>query len=597
MIPYSIKLYSGKKRKKDKAETTKDIFFKTNDRISKNPAKYNNIIGNIPILQNIDTKKDDRNLHPEKNEHINQVKENIIIDLTKEEDEEVIYISEDETNNAYEEKNKTDTNEEFPINPEDFDISIEYEETVYNNDNNSDINMELIEDAPEVIKSEQNKQIKGSTQNNPIPYISNLPKESINSDDPPFKIDKNKDEYYVTTIEKNENFEIKKYIFPKDEMEVTYKFPIKGADNKINNDINLENIKYFIDKSIYKEHINESEKDYNDELKATINTLQPDKKSEDSHFRKILDTFKFFKDLINKNKNTLSEDIKEYNNKITHQKDKKNKINKNLIEVYHYGSFGQHIWTINSDIDMTIIYPIYYSNKEKKDKLLKLQNVLITEKFSNHIKQIGEKVPILRGICDKTGICFDISINNKKGYFARREIATIIQNHYCIKNYNIIIKSIMKSQNFIDVHNEYMSSFCLFHLIYAYYIYLKQNVNEFDEDNIYYFILNFFNFYGKNFNESKQYISFDKINGNPFKKKPVTKDQLTVYCLFDEKNNVANKCKKYFLIKNYYSKIYDTLIKNKDKKKKIVELLKICELDSVKNSENNNAKNDVTNNI
>lgn len=148
-------------------------------------------------------------------------------------------------------------------------------------------------------------------------------------------------------------------------------------------------------------------------------------------------------------------------------------------KVHLFGSFRQGTSTIFSDLDFEIIIDNTSSRKRDIDELFYLMKILRTNDFSNNIRLIRARVPILKATCTKTGISVDISVNRHNGYQAADLIKRIIFRHKILKPMIIIIKILLKINNLNESHTGGMSSFLLFHLIYFFYIkYKKGEINS-----------------------------------------------------------------------------------------------------------------------
>jgi DNA polymerase sigma len=148
-------------------------------------------------------------------------------------------------------------------------------------------------------------------------------------------------------------------------------------------------------------------------------------------------------------------------------------------KVHLFGSFRQGTSTIFSDLDFEIIIDNTSSRKRDIDELFYLMKILRSNDFSNNIRLIRARVPILKATCTKTGISVDISVNRHNGYQAADLIKRIISRHKILKPMIIIIKILLKINNLNESHTGGMSSFLLFHLIYFFYIkYKKGEMNN-----------------------------------------------------------------------------------------------------------------------
>ena len=131
-----------------------------------------------------------------------------------------------------------------------------------------------------------------------------------------------------------------------------------------------------------------------------------------------------------------------------------------------FGSFSQNTSTIFSDLDFAIISNVDSSRKKDFNELIYIMKILRNEGFSRNIRLIRARVPILKATCSLTGINVDISVNRDNGYKAARIIRNILAKYKVLKPTIIILKILLKINNFNDAHTGGMSSFLLFHLVY-----------------------------------------------------------------------------------------------------------------------------------
>ena len=149
-------------------------------------------------------------------------------------------------------------------------------------------------------------------------------------------------------------------------------------------------------------------------------------------------------------------------------------------KVHLFGSFRQGTSTVFSDLDFEIIIDNTSSRKRDIDELFYLMKILKHNDFSNNIRLIRARVPILKATCTKTEISVDISVNRHNGYQAADLIKKIISRHKILKPMIIIIKILLKIHSLNESHTGGMSSFLLFHLVYFFYIkYKKGEINNY----------------------------------------------------------------------------------------------------------------------
>lgn len=148
-------------------------------------------------------------------------------------------------------------------------------------------------------------------------------------------------------------------------------------------------------------------------------------------------------------------------------------------EVVLFGSFSQNLSTIFSDLDFAIIENRSFTSRSIDiNQLYCLMRVLKNENFSNNLKLIKARVPILKGICSLTGVNVDISMNRQSGYQAASLIRKILDKHKILKPTIIILKILLKNNSLNEASTGGMSSFLLFHLVYFYFIQYQKKINE-----------------------------------------------------------------------------------------------------------------------
>ena len=101
--------------------------------------------------------------------------------------------------------------------------------------------------------------------------------------------------------------------------------------------------------------------------------------------------------------------------------------------------------------------------------------ILRKNEFSNNIKLIRARVPILKATCTTTGINVDISVNRHNGYQAADLIRKILSKHKILRPIIIILKILLRINELNEAHTGGMSSFLLFHLVYFFFIKNKKN--------------------------------------------------------------------------------------------------------------------------
>ena len=66
------------------------------------------------------------------------------------------------------------------------------------------------------------------------------------------------------------------------------------------------------------------------------------------------------------------------------------------------------------------------------------------------------------------------------------------------------MKVLLKYNNLIGANRGYMSSYLLFHIIYAVYLQYREECCDNDKGNVYYLLYNFLKFYYLKFDEKKK---------------------------------------------------------------------------------------------
>ena len=186
---------------------------------------------------------------------------------------------------------------------------------------------------------------------------------------------------------------------------------------------------------------------------------------------------------IKDNELRFNQEIMEYVNYITPKEDslKRRENTKNILKliigkkrpewkVYPFGSFEQGTSTVFSDLDFEIIIDKNSSRKRDIDELFYLMKILRNNEFSNNIRLIRARVPILKATCKTTGINVDISVNRQNGYQAANLIRKIISKYPILYPVIIILKILLKSKNLNEACSGGMSSFLLFHLVFFFFL-------------------------------------------------------------------------------------------------------------------------------
>ena len=142
-----------------------------------------------------------------------------------------------------------------------------------------------------------------------------------------------------------------------------------------------------------------------------------------------------------------------------------------------FGSFSQKTSTIYSDLDFVIF-------KKEKDyitdleQLILIKKLLYNKRFGYNILLIKARVPIIKVVCQKTGISSDISVNRNNGCEAAEIIKNKLNQFPILRTIIILLKVILKKNNLNDAHIGGMSSFLLFSIVFFYFQKtMKENKN------------------------------------------------------------------------------------------------------------------------
>ena len=249
-------------------------------------------------------------------------------------------------------------------------------------------------------------------------------------------------------------------------------------------------------------------------------------------------------------------------------------------QVDHFGSFRQGLWNTASDLDFLIIKES--SKKQKINELLYLNNLLLKDRIAKKSFAITKaKVPIITGICRKTNEIFDISIGDNKIVQISDIIANIVNENKGLKESLLIVKQIMKKFNLINSYYGYLSSYTLFHLVYAFYLlFYRKNKNE-HKGNIYLFILKFFEYFGFRYE-----YQFCKISFSDDRKKCVitTKNfiesdsvvyskKLSIYDITNNGCDIGSKCFRFDTVRLFFRWIYNKMVKKYGEFNSVLDVL------------------------
>ena len=251
---------------------------------------------------------------------------------------------------------------------------------------------------------------------------------------------------------------------------------------------------------------------------------------------------------------------------------------KYIEEIYLYGSFFQNIDLQNSDIDVTVVCEEDSLKRNNTTSYIVLKEIcLILNQHNFSSKYIYALVPIVQGTCITTGVGFDISFGHKEGYTIGLLIKNKISAIPILRPIILIMKFILIINNLNKPYTGGMNSFVLFHLVYAYYRLIKDEVDDGDM-SLKLFLMKFLNFYGNVFNERTFSILNDKTEACLINKKLFNssfEDKIDIQC-FKKAPNAAVKCFNYGKIKKMFQYAYEKLCELEEKNEKDVDLISLC---------------------
>lgn len=143
-------------------------------------------------------------------------------------------------------------------------------------------------------------------------------------------------------------------------------------------------------------------------------------------------------------------------------------------DIKTFGSYAQGTQTIYSDLDLVIF------KKEKEhltdyEMLKEISQWLRRKQFGYNIQFIKARVPIIKVICQKTGISIDISVNRANGYEAAQIIRKKLEEIPVLKPIILFLKILLRVEHLNEAHIGGMSSFLLFSLVFFYYQRIVKN--------------------------------------------------------------------------------------------------------------------------
>ena len=122
-----------------------------------------------------------------------------------------------------------------------------------------------------------------------------------------------------------------------------------------------------------------------------------------------------------------------------------------------------------------------------------------------------------------------------------------------------------------------MSSYILFHLVYAYYL-LFNNKNPKEQiKNNYHFIIKFLEYYGFEFKYEEDYIYFTKKEQCKIMHKNWSEDNLKILDISDNGQEIGRTCFRYSTVRLFFQCMYNNLIENYDRMTSVLEILGLME--------------------
>ena len=136
--------------------------------------------------------------------------------------------------------------------------------------------------------------------------------------------------------------------------------------------------------------------------------------------------------------------------------------------VYIFGSYAQGTQTIYSDLDFVV-----FKSKEETisdfDMLQQIRSQLWKKHFACRMRIIPAKVPIIKVMCQRTGINMDISVNRNNGCEAAMIINNRLKEIPMLHPIILLLKMLLRKNNLNEPHTGGMSSFLLFSLVFFYF--------------------------------------------------------------------------------------------------------------------------------
>lgn len=251
------------------------------------------------------------------------------------------------------------------------------------------------------------------------------------------------------------------------------------------------------------------------------------------------------------------------------------KIITNLIKQFNpsfkvkvFGSYAQSLDTKYSDIDMVIICDNEENGIESEFQLLTdiYDYFRSTNSFApNDISLIPAKVPIIKAKVLETNVHVDVGINNIEGIEIADIILCHVSNEPILKYTILLIKEILRINQFNESINGGMTSLMLFEIVFYFFqetIKIKEKVNEI---NLGSFFISFLKFYSQEFKYQEFGISIFRGGKKYYKNMKYNmnysnSNTLSVESCVNSNVDLGRNCTSYPDIMNLFKKIYEKLI-------------------------------------
>ena len=245
---------------------------------------------------------------------------------------------------------------------------------------------------------------------------------------------------------------------------------------------------------------------------------------------------------------------------------------KNLIEsnykeysVKIFGSFTIDLSLPDSDIDLLILSDKIKKNfdectkKEKIEPLEKIYKLIEnSNKFSSYELIKDAKVPIIKCVYKETDIHVDISDIRTNGLEVIKEIKEVQKIYPCINPLIILIKYALRQRELNEIYKGGISSFIVFSLVYYFisymskvYKYKKKNGEKIKPYTLGELLLEFLNFYGKQFNYKELGISI-RHGGYLYKRKDNGKHVLSMENFQDINQDIGSSCFRFGEVVDFF---------------------------------------------